>query len=148
MLALNQKNIYVLKFLCSTKHNLQVHNLALCSLKGFDLDLVNFFLCLSFYFIALFLDKLGPYYLGNFWKWLCNSFMLILWLHATPIHSRLDYNWCYNALESPTQLGNSNDLHALAILGWLISELVDHWVRLKSYYWPSTSFNCSSNSWN
>jgi hypothetical protein len=62
--CINQMNRDVLQLLCSTEHNLQVNNLSLCSLRSSDPDLVNFCLCLSPYFLAQFLEKLGPYYLG------------------------------------------------------------------------------------
>jgi len=73
MLAcINMMNRDVLQFLCSFKHNLQVNNLSLCSLRSSDPYLVNFYLCLSPYFLTQLLEKLGPYYLGNSSNWLHN----------------------------------------------------------------------------
>ena len=54
---INQMNRDVLQFLCSTELTVQVHNLSLRSLKASDLDLVKFFLSLSSYFLALFLEE-------------------------------------------------------------------------------------------
>ena len=59
-------NRNVLQFFCSTEHNLQVNNQSLVSLRSYNPNLVNFYLCLSPYFLVQFLEKLGPYYLGNF----------------------------------------------------------------------------------
>jgi len=61
--CINLMNKDVLQFLFSIEHNLRVHNLSLSSLGSFDLDLVNFCCCLTSYFLALFLEILGPYYL-------------------------------------------------------------------------------------
>ena len=69
----NMMNKDVLQLIFSTKHNFQVNNLSLCSLRSYDLDLVNFFRCLSPYFLTQFLDKLGPYYLEKYSNWLHNS---------------------------------------------------------------------------
>ena len=58
--CINQMNRDVLQLLCSTELTLQVHNLSLYSLKASDLDLVNFFLGLSSYFLVSFLEELAP----------------------------------------------------------------------------------------
>ena len=118
---INLMNRDVLQLLFSTEHNLQVNNLYLYSLISSDLDLFYFCLCLSPYFLAQFLEKLGPYYLIISPKWVAQFPRLIIWLHATPVRLRLVLNWCYTTLESPPQLGNSISLHALSSLGWLIS---------------------------
>ena len=68
----------VLQFLFSTEHNLQVHNISLCSLRSSDLDLINLYLFLSSYFLALFLEKLGPYYLGISPKWIVQFLRLVI----------------------------------------------------------------------
>ena len=109
----------VLQLLAQSELNIQVSNLSLCSLRSSDPDLVNFYLYLSLYFLPQFLEKVGPCYFGNSSKMITQFPRLIIWLHATPVHSRLVYKWqCFTTLESPPQLGNSNSLHALDILGW------------------------------
>jgi len=57
---ISQMNIDVFQFLSSTELTLQVYNLSLCSLNASNLDLVNFFLGLSSYFLVLFLEELAP----------------------------------------------------------------------------------------
>ena len=51
----NQMNRDLLQFLCSSEHNLSLY-----SLKTSNIDLVNFYLCLSSYFLALYLEELAP----------------------------------------------------------------------------------------
>ena len=62
--CINLMNRDVFQLLAQSEINLQVNNLFLCSLRSSDPDLVNFCLCLSPYFLAQFLRKLGPCYLG------------------------------------------------------------------------------------
>ena len=123
----------VLQLFFSTEHNLQMNNIYIYSLRISEPDLVKFCLCLSFYFPSLFLEKSNPYYLGISPKWMPQFLRLIIWLHATPIHSILVYNWCNTSLESPPSPRNSNYLHPLAVLNWLINYLHYHWVWLKSH---------------
>jgi len=63
--CINQMNRNVLQILFSTEHTLQVHNLSLFSLKASNPDLGKNFLYLSSYFLLMFLEELGPCYLGN-----------------------------------------------------------------------------------
>jgi len=58
--SINQMNKYVLQLLRSIELTLQVQNLSLCSQKASNPDLVNFFLGLSSYLLALFLEELAP----------------------------------------------------------------------------------------
>ena len=54
---INLMNKDVLELHFSIEHNLQVHNLSLYSLRSSNLDLVNFYLCLSTYLFAQFLSN-------------------------------------------------------------------------------------------
>jgi len=56
---INKMNRDVLQLICSTELTLQVHNLYLYSLNASDPNLVNFFLILSSYFLALLLEELA-----------------------------------------------------------------------------------------
>ena len=62
--CINLMNRDVFLLLCSNENNLRLNNLSLYSLRSYDRDLVNLFLFLRPYFLARFLDSLGPYYLG------------------------------------------------------------------------------------
>jgi len=94
--CINMMNKDVLQLLFSTKHNLQVNNLSLCSLRSSDPNLVHFCLCLSPYFLTQFLEKLGPYYLGISPKWIAQFLRLIIWLHATYVQSTTDVTLPWN----------------------------------------------------
>ena len=133
-------NRNVLQFIFSVEHNLQVNNLSLFSLRSFNPEVVNFYLCLSPYFLAQFLEKLGPYYLRIFTKWIVKFPRLIMWLHETLVHSRMVYNWCYTTLESPPHLGNSNSPCTSyfglidQLIGWSLSL-----TKVPLHNWPSIS---------
>ena len=60
--CMNMMNIKVLQFLAQSELKLQVCKLSLWSLRISDPNLVNFCLNLIPYFLAQFLEKLGPYF--------------------------------------------------------------------------------------